>query len=228
LSSTGKFIVIEGTDGSGKGTHTQLLVDWLKQQNKPVVKYEFPRHGQASAYFVDQYLSGAYGDLNEVSAQQGSLFYAMDRFEASLDIRKSRDGGSIIIADRYVGSNMAHQGGKIDSEIKRLEYYKWNDQLEYDILGIPRPDLNIVLRMPPAQAQAFVDQKTQRSYIATGNRDIHEDNLDHLERADKTYDEICKLFPDTFVQIECVAGGQVRPLKQIQADIQSLVHELII
>lgn len=228
MTQPGKFIVIEGTDGSGKGTHTALLVDWLRAEGREVLPVEFPRHSQPSAYFVDQYLSGAYGDLAQTDSYRGSLFYALDRFDASFTIRSALAQGTYVIADRYVGSNMAHQGGKIDNPIERKKYFEWNDHLEYDILGIPRPNLNIVLNMPAAQAQQFVDQKVQRNYIKEGNRDIHEDDLDHLSRAEQTYTHMCELFPAAFTKIDCHDGKHVRPIDDIQADIRALVVPQII
>lgn len=228
MTAKGKFIVIEGTDGSGKGTHTALLVEWLRAEGREVMPVDFPRHGQPSAYFVDRYLSGAYGPLSDTGPYRGSLFYALDRFEASFEIKAALKKGSIIVADRYVGSNMGHQGGKIDSPDERKAYFKWNANLEYNILGIPHPDINIVLKMPAALAQKFVDQKAERAYTKGRKRDIHEADLDHLRRAEQTYDELCAQFPDIFTKVDCYDGREVRSVDDIQAEIRALVRQQII
>src|SRR3954469_5709001 len=104
----GKFIVIEGSDGSGKGTQFKLLHEWLVEQHYSVESFDFPQYGQPSAYFVEQYLNGQYGDLSDIGPQKGSLFYALDRFAASFKIRAALDKGVHVLSNRYVASNMGH------------------------------------------------------------------------------------------------------------------------
>jgi len=223
----GKFIVIEGTDGSGKGTHTKLLIDWLTDRGHKLEAFDFPQYGQPSAYFVEQYLNGSYGSLGEIGPYRGSLFYALDRYQAGFKIREALSRGINVLSNRYVGSNMGHQGGKIDDYKERAAYFKWNDNLEFEILGIPRPDLSIVLHMPSEQAQLFVDQKAKRDYIGGKKRDIHEADLGHLKRAEATYLELCETFPDTFTRIACERAGAILPIIEIQDQIRSLVEPII-
>lgn len=225
--SVGKFIVIEGTDGSGKGTHTKLLTDWLTSQGHRLEAFDFPQYGQPSAYFVEQYLNGSYGSLGEIGPYRGSLFYALDRYQAGFKIREALSSGVHVLSNRYVGSNMGHQGGKIVDDTERAAYFKWNDNLEFEILGIPRPDLNIVLHMPSRQAQLFVDQKAERDYIGGKKRDIHEADLTHLEQAERTYLELCKTFPETFTRVPCEQAGVILPIEQIQNQIRALVEPII-
>lgn len=226
MTHTGKFIVIEGTDGSGKGTHTKLLAGWLREQHQQLETFEFPRYDEPSAYFVKQYLvERAYGTADEVSPYKGSLFYALDRFDASFKIRDALFAGTNVLADRYVGSNMGHQGAKLATMWERKEYFEWNDHLEYGILGIPRPDLNIVLHMPSEQAQLFVDQKSSRQHMHGQTRDLHEDDLGHLRKAERTYLELCSTFPDHFTLIECQAeDGTIRSIDDIQQQIRKLAQ----
>ena len=86
----GFFLAIEGGDGSGKGTQTKILTEYLKSIGKSVHTVAFPRHGEFSSYYADQYLNGAYGGVNEVHADLASLPYAFDRFAASKEIRLPR------------------------------------------------------------------------------------------------------------------------------------------
>jgi dTMP kinase len=228
MASPGRFIVIEGTDGSGKATHTKMLVEWLETNNNhDVVTFDFPQYGKPSAYFVEQYLNGHYGELSEIGPYRGSLFYALDRYEAGFKIRQALSQGSTVVSNRYVGSNMGHQGGKIRDLGERQRYYDWNDQLEFEILGIPQPDLNIVLLMPSEQAQQFVDQKTAREYTKGKKRDLHEADINHLKKAEQTYREICRKFPNTFTPIECFDGRAVLSLAQVQSEIRQLVTSLL-
>ncbi len=219
------FIAIEGGDGSGKGTQTALLFKYLsKQQRKDVYQLSFPRYGEPSAYYAGKYLDGAYGAADDVSADLASLAYALDRYAASSTIAAQlQKPNGIVIADRYVASNLAHQGTKFADTAERHAFYARTQETEYDILGIPRPDLNIVLLMPTELAQANVDKKDARSYT-TKKRDIHEANSSHLERAKANYEELCQLYPDQFIAIQCVdTRGQMRSINEIQAEILSIV-----
>ncbi len=109
----GKFIVIEGLDGSGKSTQSKLLTQYLRKEGYKVEKIDFPQHGEKSAGLVDEYLNGKYGSSEEVGPYRASVFYACDRYDASFKIRKWLKEGKIVVSDRYVASNVGHQGGKI-------------------------------------------------------------------------------------------------------------------
>ena len=155
----GIFIVIEGSDGSGKSTQFSLLKEYFEKQGKKVKTYKFPRYEKPSAHFVTSYLNGLYGDANSLGAHTPSLFYALDRFEAGSDIRKDLEAGNIVLCDRYVGSNMAHQGQKIEDDAQRRAYFDWVHNLEFEMLGIPKPDANIVLIMPAEIASELMEKR---------------------------------------------------------------------
>src|SRR5688572_8863017 len=104
----GKFIVIEGTDGSGKKTQFELLVKRLKKAGHKVATFDFPQYGTPSAYFVEQYLNGHYGSIKETGPYRASLFYALDRFDAAPHIQAALAEGTMVICNRYVASNMGH------------------------------------------------------------------------------------------------------------------------
>lgn len=216
----GRFITIEGGDGSGKGTQARLLVDWLREQGKDVLELDFPQYDQPSALYATRYLNGEYGGANDVPADLASLTYAIDRFSTKQkvdDFLQKPDG--IVIANRYVASNMAHQGTKFDDFTRRRQFYDEIMHLEYEILGIARPDINIVLLVPSAISQANVDKKDTRSYTDK-KRDIHEADADHLEKAKRNYEELCQLYPDEFTPIECMVGDRLRAINNIQTEIQ--------
>ena len=187
----GKFIVIDGIDGSGKSTQTQMLADTLKKEAFEVELTDFPQYGQKSAGAVEEYLNGKYGQLNSYVA---SIFYAVDRFDASFKIRRWLDQGKIVISNRYVTANAGHQGGKIEDRAERVKYFKWLENLEYNIFGIPKPDLNIILHVPAKTAQKLIHKRLQeqRMFAAGKNKDLHESNLKHLERSEKVFFEITR------------------------------------
>jgi len=169
----GLFMVIEGTDGSGKTTQYDLLRKKLSGAGHEVVEIHFPRYEEPSSYFVREYLSGSYGTADEVGPYTGSLFYALDRFQAAKIIREALAEGKTVLCDRYVGSNMAHQGTKFDHAEERRGYFLWLDNLEFSILGIPRPDLSFVLTNPYEVIKKRLSNKADSSTHVKG-KDIHE------------------------------------------------------
>jgi len=196
----GKLIVIDGIDGSGKATQTKLLAERLRRAGLAVETIAFPRHGNKSANFVSEYLSGKYGGSNQADSYQASLFYALDRYDASFQIKEWLGQGRIVIADRYVTANMGHQGGKIINPLERKLFFDWLYCLEYEILNIPKPDLNIFLHLDYAVARRLIDGRNML------NQDIHEKDSDHLKRTEETFLEIAKTYPD-FIIIECAPDG---------------------
>jgi dTMP kinase len=220
----GKFIVIDGTDGSGKATQTNLLVDELKVGGYPVEMVDFPQYGTKSAGLIEEYLNGKYG---QVGPQAASIFYAIDRFDASFKIRQWLKEGRVVISNRYVTANAGHQGGKIDDDIDRLKFFKWLDNLEYNIFGIPKPDLNIILHVPAETAQKLVDKKSafERKYVNGKKRDLHEADIKHLKNAEKVYLEIAKLFPNTKL-VECVKDSELLSPGEVHNKVWELVRRI--
>ena len=223
-SLKGKFIVIEGSDGSGKGTQFKLLKNALQQVGYTVTTFDFPQYGEPSAYFVEQYLNGNYGSLDEVGPLQASLFYAMDRFSVKPKLEMALSQGHVVLCNRYVGSNMAHQGAKFEDPSERAQYFQWNSELEFETLGIPEPDLNIVLTVPAKIAQGLIDLKERRSYTDK-TRDIHEADLHFLERSVEVYKQLTQDFPDRFTEIDCVIDGILLKPDAIHEMIVSAVTE---
>lgn len=210
----GVFIAIEGTDGSGKGTQFKHITDRLVKEGYDVATFDFPQYELPSSYFVRQYLNGKYGSANDVGPYTSSLFYALDRFEAAPAIRKALSEGKVVVTNRYVGSNMAHQGTKFQHAEERRGYFIWLDNLEFEMLRIPRPTVSFVLRVPAGVAQNLVDQKAKRSYTEE-KRDLHEADLEHLQKAVTVYDDMCQLFPKDFVRIDCTRDEKLLEIDKI-------------
>lgn len=219
----GLFIAIEGGDGSGKGTQAAELEQRLQADGREVFKLSFPQYGQPSAKIVEMYLNGKFGEAGSTSPELTSLAYAIDRFATAATIKQKLDIGAIVIADRYVASNLAHQAASIDDPEKRRQFYDLVMDVEYSVLSIPRPELNIVLSVPTNIAQKNVDKKSARSYTDK-KRDIHEANADHLENAKRNYNELCKLYPDEFTRIDCVHSGVMRSVSSIHEEIVELLR----
>lgn len=212
----GKLIVLDGTDGAGKTTQTSLLVETLRAQGYEVEIADFPKYGSKSAGPLEEYLvNGKYGQMNP---QAASIFYAVDRFDASFEIRQWLDEGKIVIANRYVTANAGHQGGKIEGKVERLKFFKWLNDLEYNIFGIPKPDLNIILHVPAKVAQGRAHKRDKK-------RDLHDADLKHLQNAEKVYLEIAQLFPNTRL-VECSTGGEMLTPQEVHNQIWEYVRRI--
>jgi dTMP kinase len=211
----GKFIVIDGADGSGKATQTQLIAKRLRTQGFSVEIADFPQYGQKSAGMVEEYLNGRYGQVNDVGPYRASLFYAIDRYDASFKINEWLNEGKIVIANRYTSSNMAHQGAKIKNSLERKAYFQWISNLEFDLLKIPKPDLTLILHVDSDISQKLIEQKTTRKYIENGEtKDIHEKDINHLMEAEKIYSDIAVTFPN-YKLIECSPKKELLSIESI-------------
>lgn len=224
----GLFILLEGTDGSGKTTQTKLLVDRLVKEGYPVEPISFPQYGKPSAAMVEAYLRGDFGSSEEVGPYRASIFFAVDRYAASTQIQKWLDEGNVVIANRYVASNMAHQGGQITDPEKRTSYLEWEYHLEYTLFDIPKPDTNIILHMPADVSKRLIDARTKAgTHDHTDVRDIHEEDVGHLKRAEAAYLEIAQTFPE-YTIVECVVDGHMLPPPTIHEHVWSLIRPRLI
>jgi dTMP kinase len=217
----GKFIVIEGTDGSGKGTQVALLLDSLKKKKIPVEMADFPQYDNFSGAFVAKYLRGEYGTANEVGPYRASVFYALDRYDKSFDIKNWLADGKTVISNRYVSANMGHQTGKIKGKKKRDEFLDWLEKFEYGMFDIPKPDMTILLYMPPEMGQKLVGQKAKRDYTKGKKRDIHEADLNHLKNASEAYLYVAKKYG--WKIINCVEKGVILSREDIHQKILKFI-----
>ncbi len=213
---TGKFYVIEGTDASGKKTQFDLLIKRFVIEGYDVVTFDFPQYEDNSSFFVREYLAGKYGNADQVGPYTASVFYALDRFSAKTEIKKALDEGKIVLSNRFVGSNMAHQGTKFSNPEERRGFFIWEDNLEFQMLAIPRPTASIVLRVDAQTAKQLLDLRAESD---GRKKDIHEANEDHLKRSVDVYDDLTTLFPKDFIRIDCVRSNRLLTREQI--------HELV-
>ncbi len=223
----GLFIAIEGGDGSGKGTQTKLLVERLQESGVDVMKISFPRYGEASAEIVSKYLNGDYGTANEVHPDIASLPFAIDRYAAKqpiIDQLAKKNG--VVIADRYVASNLAHQGTKLADKTERHAFYDRITSIEFGVLTLPQPAISLVLLVPSEIAQANVDKKDTRIYTDK-KRDIHEADATHLDKTRQNYIELTGLYPEKFTAINCMQSDtKMRTIEEIHEDIWNNITDL--
>lgn len=209
----GKLIVIDGTDGSGKATQIELLSQYLKEQNHPFEVIDFPRYSDnLYGQLIRRYLDGEFGNLDQVSPYFASLAYAGDRALAKPQLEQWLNQGKIVLANRYVPSNKAHQGAKLPQD-QRDEFIHWLEKLEYETNGIPREDLVIFLNVPPKASQTNIDGR--------GARDIHEASLDHLSKTNELYLQQARQ-NDNWELLDCCLGEQMRDRGDIHTEIVSI------
>ena len=220
----GIFIVIDGTDGSGKTTQLNLLVKKLREQNCNVEIADFPQYNQKSAGPVEEYLEGKYGTADEVGPYVASVFYAVDRFDASFKMKEQLNQGKIIISNRYVSASMGHQGGKIKKPEELKRYLDWIQNFEYNVMGIPKPDLTLILHVDSEISQKLSLDRNREDW-KNKTKDIHEENLQHLKDAESTYLEIAKL--PKFQLIECCNNNQILSIEEIHKLILDKISFLL-
>lgn len=221
----GKIIVIEGTDCSGKETQTSLLFKYLVSNGHRVERFRFPMYesptGQiiGGPYLGKNYISPSFFKEGavEVDPKVAALYYAADRRYNIKIINDYLSAGIDVILDRYVESNMGHQGAKIFNKEKRLELYQWLEQLEYGLLELPRPDLTVFLYMP---FQKVAELKRLRNF-----EDGHEESLKYLKNAQETYLELAEIYH--FQKINCTENQKLRNVEDINKEICDIVDKFL-
>lgn len=209
----GKLIIIDGTDGSGKTTQLQLLAAKLTSEGYEVELADFPQYNTKSAGLVEEYLSGKYGGVDDVNPYASSLLYSVDRFDASFQIRKWLTEGKVVISNRYISSNFAHQGSKIENPLERKMFFNWLSEIEYKIFNIPKPDLYLILHVEAEISQKLAQDRKREDWHGK-TKDIHEENLNHLKKAEKIYLEIANNLED-FCLIKCTRNGEIMSREDI-------------
>ena len=223
MTKVGRLIVIDGTDWSGKKTQIALLEQHLKDQWYDVEKIDFPQYGHKSAGLVEDYLNGKYGQADEVTPYQGSLFYALDRYEASFTMKKWLAEGKVVLCDRYVSANMWHQAWKIEDIHERDVFLDWVQDLEYNILNIPKPDFNIFLYVDPEMSRNLA-LKVQKPNMDKA-KDIHENSSDHMRKASEAFLYVSKKYG--WKQINCILDDKLRWIDDIAQEVLDAVLPIL-
>ena len=220
----GKFIVIEGTDCSGKETQSRLIVDKLNEMGKKAVRITFPNYDSPTGKIIggpylgkEEICEGWFpeGAVN-VDPKVACLYYAADRKYNEKEILKYLDDDYYVICDRYISSNMAHQGSKIHDSEERFLMYEWIDKLEYWLLGLPKPDTTFFLHVPYEYA---VELKKNRKSL-----DEHEKSPEHLKNSEIAYVELSELY--NWHHINCIKDGKMRTIEDINEELMKEINEL--
>lgn len=223
----GKLIVIEGTDSSGKETQTKRLFEKLKEKGLKVKKISFPNYDSPACEPVKMYLAGAFGeDAMKVNPYPVSTMYAIDRYASfKTDWEKFYNEDGIIVTDRYVTSNMVHQASKIRDLDEKKKYLNWLEDLEYDKMGIPRPDLVIFLNMPTEMAVRLMAERKNK-ITGEEKKDIHERDKEYLKESHANACKIANIY--NWKEIKCNDGERIKTIEEIGEEVFSLVEEVVL
>jgi dTMP kinase len=226
MTTHGLLIAIEGIDGSGKHTQANLLEHSLRSSGFPVYSTGFPQYDSWFGQMVGKFLNGDFGPLESIDPRFTALLYAGDRFEGKPQLESALREGKVVLVDRYIGSNLAHQVARAPAE-KRAELLRWIEHLEYSIYGLPRENLILYLRIPPREAQSLVARKPERSYT-TARHDILETNLRHLEDAAEMYDMLSRSRPWATIQCFDAQRNAMRLPEEISAEMLEAVRSILV
>ncbi len=208
----GKMIVIDGNDGSGKHTQSEMLRTSLVALGKNILPLSFPRY--EDTFFgreLKKALKGKYGDFVNLDPHLASLLYVADRWASKPLIKRFLSSGGFVICDRYVSANQIHQGGKIEDEAEREEFLSWLDQIEFGEYALPRPDLCIYLDVPPEKSEELMSDRT---------RDQVESNPNYLRNSHKSAQWLITKRPDEWLHIRCLdEQGGMRKREDIHIEI---------
>ncbi len=213
----GKLIVIEGTDCSGKETQSKLLVKKLNAMGIKAINFSFPMYDTASGKIVGGPILGKTG-IGECWFPEGSvqldpkvfcLYLAADRKYNFPKIKEYLDMGYYVVLDRYVSSNMAHQGAKVEDPDERFNLFKWIDKLEYWLLELPKADLTIFLHVPYT-----ITKELQKNRLFL---DENEKNAAYQIQTEKTYMELASLY--NWTTIDCSLNNNLRSIEDISREI---------
>lgn len=213
----GIIIAIEGADGVGKNTTSTLLCDTLNAAGRTATVIGFPRYGQTVAGItIGRFLAGEI-DV-PVTPQAAATLYALDRFEWRDEILAAVAAHDVLIFDRYVASNMAYQGARVDPGNARA-IMDWVLELETGQFALPAPRLSIYLDTPWELARAMILKKVERSYTAE-SFDAYEADVALQARVRANYEAIVEA--DLFGPWQIVRAsenGDMRPPATIVAEI---------
>ena len=177
----GKFIVIEGTDGSGKKTQAKILCEKLNEAGINCIVQSFPNYDSPACTPVKMYLNGEFGDIGCLDAYQANSLYAVDRLCTMMGLKDHIENGGSIVFDRYVESTMLHQAALIENQEERDKFLDYVNDFEFGKLKLPKPDLVIFLDVPVEVSKKLADSRGE--YKSGNKKDILEQDISHLTKA---------------------------------------------
>jgi len=225
----GKLIVIDGTDGSGKATQVDFLINRLKNDGYEVRMVDFPEYYKNFfGAFVGDVLSEQHYNFINIHPKIASVLYAADRFESKDKIDLWLKKGYIVIANRYASANQIHQGGKISNLKKRQDFLRWLDDMEFKVFGIPRPNVVFYLSIPMPFVKKLLRERNKsnsRAYLGK-KKDVHEKDSKFMENSYKSAMWLSKNQPG-WLKIDCVKNNKLRSREDIHEEVYKKVLNIL-
>jgi len=223
------LIAIEGIDGSGKGTQAQILTDRLKENGFSSELVSFPQYDQTLfGSAIGDFLNGKFGSLNEVNPFLASLLYAGDRFESKPMLMNLLEKNDVVVLDRYVSSNIAHQGSKLSGD-QQADLIEKIRKIEFEINGLPQTDLTILLDITSSLSQNLIARKQKRTYTDS-KADLQEADSEYLASVRDVYITLADQSEDWTVVpvgLEGKEGTEPRTIEEISEEIWKTVIKKI-
>ena len=219
----GKLIVLEGIDGSGKSAQYRRLCARMEKDKIAYNHIVFPRYDQDSSALIRMYLAGEFGTHpDDVNAYTASTFFAVDRFASyKKDWGSTYESGGLFLSDRYTTSNAVHQGSKLaDAELP--DFFRWLSDLEYEKMGLPRPDLVIYLDVDIETSLARMRRREAKNHT---HADIHEQDIEYLRRCLRTAEHAAEFFGWT--RIPFMKDGMERDVDEKNEEIYRILRAAI-
>lgn len=219
----GKFIVIEGTDGSGKKTQAKILCEKLNEAGINCIVQSFPNYDSPACTPVKMYLNGEFGNIGCLDAYQANSLYAVDRLCTMMGLKDHIENGGSIVFDRYVESTMLHQAALIENQEERDKFLDYVNDFEFGKLKLPKPDLVIFLDVPVEVSKKLADSRGE--YKSGNKKDILEQDISHLTKAYNSGKYVANKYGWT--QISCLnESGNLKSIEEISNDIFEVVKKL--
>lgn len=218
------LIAIEGIDGAGKGTQAGRLALALREMGLRVDTLQFPRYSSTTfGSAIGDFLNGKFGSLNEVHPQLAAVLYAGDRFESRDLLMRMIDDNDVVVLDRFVGSNLAHQSAKLEGAA-RTALVEWIEKIEFGVFRLPRPTLTILIDMSSQMSRELVSRKAARDYTEQ-EADLQESDLPYLERVRRCYLALAHSRLDWRTVHGLNETGSLRTIDDVGEEIRRLVCE---
>lgn len=218
----GQLIAIEGIDGSGKGTQSARLTQALTARGFRTALLQFPRYGATNfGTAIGEFLNGQFGSLEHVHPQLASVLYAGDRFESKPLLLSLQSENEVVVLDRFVGSNLAHQAARLEGE-QRRRLIDWIERVEFGVFGLPQADLTILIDLSTTWSRELVSRKPARDYTSR-TADLLEADTSYLEHVRRCYLDIAAERSNWFVVGGMTEQGELRTVEEIGDDILQIV-----
>lgn len=208
MERPGLMVAVEGLDASGKRTQATRLVERLEADGHAAQYIEFPTYDRTRiGQLIEEYLDGEYDVPPEVRA----LLYSADRYQLADRLEAFIAEGGVLVADRYSPSNYAFQGVAMGD----ADAVDWMEAVD---ARLPRPDIVILLDIPPETARELMvaDEKEQ---------DVHEDDLAFQRQVAERYRDLADERDWTVVDV--TADGELRSKQEIADEIWDVVEPLL-